>query len=173
MDTSISLKTTSQDAKKNTTTLTNVNPNASNSTLLQYAKKMASLSSDTYTGADKIEKTNLDEQGTKIERTLSLIKYQDGEVVETVTPAVISNIQGVDGWGIKPSGYSPTLVSSVAFDSTSFACEPTGNDQTEQLVNFFLVGNSPVTGSGAMTIRTAEDDMYQAAELIVTLQGGV
>lgn len=59
----LQLKSTTTNAKSQTTTITNVNPNATDSELLQLTHKLNAFTTNTYTQTDKITTLNLDGEG--------------------------------------------------------------------------------------------------------------
>lgn len=64
---SLQLKETqSTNAKAKTTTISNVNPEASDQTLLTFAQKISSLSSNVYEETNKIVTTNLDTESENL-----------------------------------------------------------------------------------------------------------
>ena len=96
METSLSMKTIAQNGTKNTTTLSYVNPNASDELLKTYAQKLASLTTDTYNSTTKIQKTDLDSEAEdKLSRTITCTH---NSTTITSNPAVISygDITGTD-----------------------------------------------------------------------------
>lgn len=173
MDTSITLKTVSQDQKKNTTTLTNVNPNASDATLLEYAQKMASLSTDTYAGAEKVEKTSLDGATVKLPRNVSIGVYGDG--FETIQPVLTNSIHEV---GIRYQGPSdPCYI--------TFQRPPEGFAQPFELESFEADDEDPLyfafrgtlpfgteSTPWTMQVYVPESDTHLAETFTITIQGG-
>lgn len=62
------LKLYSTDATtgaKQTTSITYVNPNASNTVLKQFAQKLNNLTTNTYSSADRVETVNVDTEGSR------------------------------------------------------------------------------------------------------------
>ena len=55
----LSINTTDTSAKKQTTNISNVNPQATNANLLQFAQMLVALTTDTYNGATKITKESV------------------------------------------------------------------------------------------------------------------
>ena len=195
METSVSMKTTAQNGTKNTTTLSYVNPNASNQLLKTYAEKLASLTSDTYSGATKIEKTNLDEeQTTKLPRNPYMV-YEGTTPNPTVTSIFAGTVPacGEEGFVSETTAwavhYQGTLLETVAVFADSGTKEA-----------FFDLGMSPPVpitvqgGGGAMefglakvgdgtleleegktatfTIHADATDIYEALDFVVSIQGG-
>ena len=55
----LSINTTDMSAKNHTTNISNVNPQATNANLLQFAVMLVSLTTDTYVSASKITKESV------------------------------------------------------------------------------------------------------------------
>ena len=55
----LSINTTDTIAKKQTTNVSNVNPQATNANLLQFAQMLVALTTDTYVSATKITKESV------------------------------------------------------------------------------------------------------------------
>lgn len=173
MDTSVTLKTLSQDQKKNSTTLTNVNPNASDATLRQYAQRMASLSTDSYAGAEKVEKTNLDDATDKLPRNIVAGTYGDG--FETIQPVITNSIQE---FGIRYQG--PNDPCYITFQRTPenevcpFKLNSFQGDSEDPL--YFDFDDSSPFGSSTtpwtLQVYVPETDVYLSETLTITIQGG-
>ena len=171
METSISMKTTAQDGTKNTTTLSYVNPNASDANLKLYAQKLASLTSDTYTGSTKIEKTSLDDVPAKVPRNMQLAKFVDGGATVTVE-ASLSNADAGDSFMVVYAGTGEpkfqwendggNFCTSVIMFNDSFKAQP-----TEDFGEGMWAG-----GNGHITVTVDANDVYDEGELIITISGG-
>lgn len=61
-DYSLQIKTTSNQGKSRTTTLSNVNPEATPATLIGFAQRLNLLTTNTYNQTDYVVKTTLDEE---------------------------------------------------------------------------------------------------------------
>lgn len=61
-DYSLQIKTTSNQGKSRTTTLSNVNPEATPATLIGFAQRLNLLTTNTYNQTDLVVKTTLDEE---------------------------------------------------------------------------------------------------------------
>lgn len=169
METSISLKTRAQDGTSATTTLSYVNPTASNANLKLYAQKLASLTSDQYTGSTKVDKTSLDDEAVKAERNIRIVN--DSE--ETVTPAFSNSNAGqyysvrYDGTGLPYVKYG----NNTWFDAQTAACSTSSGGGSYNW--FIMFGESePIKTGGTITIGVAEDEVYDVGELVITLTGG-
>ena len=55
----LSINTTDTSAKKQTTNVSNVNPQATNANLLQFAQMLVALTTDTYVSTSKITKESV------------------------------------------------------------------------------------------------------------------
>ena len=183
MDTSITLKTMSTDNKKNTTTLTNVNPTASNATLLEYAQRMASLSSDTYAAAEKVEKSSLDND-TRLPRNPSM-EFLD-EVATEIQASLVTAISTFD-WN---SDQMITIkYTGTSVDSASVIIDKTNSEKLEgnyiisqpqpgsgDILLFIgtLPGATPLAAgeSAHFTVHSDATTDYQALDFVVSIQGG-
>ena len=169
METSISLKTRAQDGTSATTTLSYVNPTASNANLKLYAQKLASLTSDEYTSSTKVDKTSLDDEAVKAERNIRIVN--DSE--QTVTPAFSNSDAGnyysvrYDGTGLPYVKYGD----STWFDAQTSACSTSSGGGG---YNWFIMfaSSEPIKMSGTITVGVAADDVYDEGEIVVTLTGG-
>ena len=173
METSISLKTKAQDNTTATTTLSYVNPNASNENLKLYAQKIASLTSDEYMGATKVDKTNLDNEEPavqKLPRNMHL-EYEHA----TIQPALSNANKGQIIDVVYSGGGAPVFTIDENADFTFGAYFITGTDTP---VAFTPIGwsvggmDDPFLANGHVTISVAESDTYEAGEIIVTITGG-
>ena len=136
-----------------------------------YAQKLASLTSDEYVGSTKIEKTDLDNVPTKLPRNMQLAKYGSGGSTVTVE-ASLSNADAGESFIVIYAGTGePTFqwendggnfCTSVIMFNDSFRALP-----TEDLGEGMWVG-----GDGHITVRVAENDTYEAGELVITISGG-
>ena len=183
MDTSITLKTKSADNKKNTTTLTNVNPTASNATLLEYAQRMASLSTDTYSAAEKVEKSSLDND-TRLPRNTAMV-FCD-ETVSAVQASLVTAIADFE-WNsdqlisIEYTGASIDSA-SVIIDKTNaeklqgnyIISQPQPGSSDIMLFIGTLPGATPLAAgeSAYFTVHADATADYQALDFVVTIQGG-
>lgn len=141
------------DETTSTTTISNANPAASDSTLLTFAQKLSSLTSGIYQSTDKVTTINLDtEGGTKQTPTLALSQ-------STITT---SNI------------LSQSRQISITYngDGTLYVSEP--NDDpgtiTYKIYNNYLTLNG---GSGpnpcTLTIYATETSNYAAANTTLNI----
>ena len=193
METSLSMKTTSQTGTKNTTTLSYVNPNASDELLKTYAQKLASLTTDTYNGTTKIQKTDLDTEGEdKLSRTITCI-HNDTTI--TSNPAVINygDIIGEDSSeydDMVEIDWTGNTVPATAV-SYRFSWDPDDGDFTPPDITFngdahptgdlgkgtsFNLGqsdNSFTTGkSFTIHMTIPGDTVYRDTEFAVSIVGG-
>ena len=193
METSVSMKTTDTAGKKNTTTLSYVNPNASNEQLKTYAEKLASLTSDTYNGATKIEKTDLDEeQVAKLPRNPYMTHVVNNNE-QTISGAIFtSDITTPPEEGI---GFSTEdVIWDIHYQGDSISTCYLITDSNSGAA-FFDIGMSPPApsngviyfgltrvGDGSLglengqtatfTIHADATDLYEALDFVVTIQGG-
>lgn len=187
METSVSMKTVDMSGKKNTTTLSYVNPNASNDLLKTYAEKLASLTSDTYNGATKIEKTDLDETTpTKPQRTVYFEHNED----TLQSPATFSyaNLQAEDPseytdlFNLEWSGTVDERQVKISFDITGgldvdYSQQPNTTASVSTGLTFNLAKGYE-TGTGAQGSYNAihfyipGDDTYQETEAVLSIVGG-
>lgn len=56
---SLVISSTDQSSKKNTNTVTNLNPEATNAQIKQLAQKLIAFTTDTYVGASKVTKESV------------------------------------------------------------------------------------------------------------------
>lgn len=188
METSLSMKTTDTTGKKNTTTLSYVNPNASNNLLKTYAEKLASLTSDTYNGATKIEKTNLDEESTKTARTGYIISGVEKDPRDTITSAINVNSLGAYDYneekqlfGFNFTGDNAPIHVITGADCTpqfmiTAPTSPPGPQQPSLCEHPFTVAlfsaEDTISGSYPVTLRVDESETYQALDIVITITGG-
>lgn len=168
METSISMRTTAQDGTKNTTTLSYVNPNASDANLKLYAQKLASLTSDTYTGSTKIEKTSLDDAGELLPRNMYLAKGN----TSLATPSLDADSNEWELFTVKYEGNGPAcfIFPGAVGVENNFCGVFTGNMFTPVAPG---EGMSPVTGGTCLvTVKVDANDVYEAGELVITITGG-
>lgn len=80
MQTTINITSINSAEKKSTKSLTNINPNLSNTQLKQAAQLFTAISDETYKSADRIDRIDIEENypGTKTEPTLSV--SEDGTI---------------------------------------------------------------------------------------------
>lgn len=193
METSLSMRTTSQNGTKNTTTLSYVNPSASDELLKTYAQKLASLTSDTYNGTTKIQKTDLDSEAeTKLNRTVTVVRGND---TLTGDPIVIqyNSIAGTDSSeydDMVEVDWTGSTVSATAV-SYRFGWEPDTGDftppditfngdahptgDTGKGISFNLAKAENTLGAGnnfTIYITIPGDSVYNDAEVAVSIVGG-
>lgn len=187
METSVSMKTIDTSGKKNSTTLSYVNPNASNADLKEYAERLASLTADTYEGATKITKTNLDEEEpTKVARTGYILDSANGT---TLTTAVNVNTLGAYDYNndnqlfgfnftgdnapihvITGPDFQTDRIMLTAPVSPPPAQQPNGC-QHPFTIALMLAGET-VSGDNTATLRVEETATYQALDVVITITGG-
>lgn len=180
METSISMKTLAQDGSKNTTTLSYVNPNASDANLKQYAQKLAALTDDTYQGSTKIEKTDLDNPAVKASRDIALWKSDDGGYEYVTVQAAMSNADKGKWFDVRYNGNDPCYV-NFGENGAQFKAEVYGGASVEGSaqyagVSWLLDATRPFgtgdTSNATVTVQVPETEAYEAAELQITVTGG-
>ena len=161
----VKLKAKDPNNENTTTTISYVNPEASNSAMKQFAQKLNALTRNTYSESDKIETTNLDlapDSGQQ-DTTLTL-------ATETTTIAAVNSRNSNGDY-------------SDAGSSLNVAITYTGDGRLRASVNsskIFVAINSnrlliwqfgALTASDACTITVTADatENYKAAETTYTI----
>ena len=96
-DTSLAITSTTPQDKKITTTITYVNPNMNNSDLKTFAQKLNALTNNTYEGATRIEKNDVDTAPIKAERTPTFkLSTIDGTPAASTSTTITTNVSNVN-----------------------------------------------------------------------------
>ena len=174
METSISLKTKAQDNTTGTTTLSYVNPNASNENLKLYAQKMASLTSDEYVGAVKVDKTDLDEEtGTRVSREMALVIVPDSgdESIVTDGKAYLASMQAGAFYGVSLQGYQDCYANFGSINTEGSGVVIYGQDDSDSTGASFHVESTIYSGT-VVKFYAPQTDTYFAATAEITIVGG-
>ena len=177
METSISMKTTAQNGTKNTTTLSYVNPNSTPSEMKTYAQKLASLTTDSYTGSTRINKTDLDESADKLPRNIALWRGDEyGENYVTVQ-AAMSNTDKEHWYDVRYDGFDPCYVmfgngSSFMFEDMFGGASVQGSEQYAGVGWQIRNTTKPFASDSTITVYVPESDTHQSATLEITVTGG-
>lgn len=187
METSLSMKTTDTTGKKNTTTLSYVNPNASNALLKTYAEKLADLTNDTYNSATKIEKTNLDEEPAKTARTGYILTGSEPHATVTA-PINVNSLGAYDydnthqlyGFNFTGDNAPIHVITGPEFKAQEIMLtapsSPPESLQPSLCEHPFTIAlfnaEETISGSYTATLRVDESASYQALDIVITITGG-
>lgn len=101
-------QTTAGGTKQTTTTISNVNPQATSATMKSFGQQLNALTTNTYQKTDLVETTNVDTETIKIMPTIIIgdTYTRDASTGNVTIPATIENAAGVS-FGIAMRTQSP------------------------------------------------------------------
>lgn len=163
----LTLKATDSSDKTVTTTISNVNPESTNTELLTTAQMLNALTRNVYESTDKVETTNLDTASEKLNPTFSLS-------TTTLSRAAMS------GTGTKTSDFISVTYNgdgNVYFDDATLLEWKNGLNITElsytvEGVRRFKVSlwqGVDYTFPIELKVYTTETDNYTAAQVTITI----
>ena len=153
----VDLKIYSTDAtegKKITTSVSYVNPDATNSVLKEFAQQLNSFTTNTYAEADRVETANVDTDTSRKQfRDLTITGASRGATA-TITATIIANTP------INPAVFFYSNGSASVLDATSTSStDPTVAKFTVQIPN----------SSGTIFIGLAANEYFYAEFVIATV----
>ena len=177
--TSIIIKSVDQTHKSTSRSITDVSKTATDFQLKSFAQALNATSTNTYTGSSRVQTTDLDNAVEKLPRTLILVGVTNGTPA-TLSAASLTSAQAdtyeeidvaIAGRAVNNERCSISLPDYTT-SHFEFSCIISGAF-SDGVCSFTKIEDTPYfAGSGQVTIHVNEDDTYQAADLVITLQGG-
>lgn len=178
MSTSLSIKGKTQANESTTATVNYVNPNATNAQLVSLATALNDLTTNTIADITKISKESLMDS-SKLSRNLFFSRTSNppGTRIESVTMSSISASTddatyiyiGGDFTGVEDTDVSIKLTIGENSEEVYAAFAPAVDNYLPAVRLIRSQYETPVTGSGTLTITTPETDIYQAASATLAI----
>lgn len=165
MAASLILKTSDQAGNKSQKSITDINENATNTELAEFAEAINGLTTNTLTGANKVTTTDIFNTPEKLERNL-VVKHNNTEIT-TISAAELP----------EKTASSGQYLIQISFDGagtpyTGNVMERTGEvyictvEGVDQWLLDLRKNNSP---KGTITILIQESETYKAASVELTV----
>lgn len=153
--------------KKKQKSYTNINPNATNKQLSDFAVKMNTLTDNTYGTTYKIEKTNVDTERDKTVPTLQFWKTDKTEQISEISKQTSGQMQQ-DMLSIKYNGDGQIFYGFEGINNYMYPISERDNNNFATQV-IAIAPNIPAGTDVIFTIKATETTNYQAAEAQLTV----
>ena len=169
----VKLKAKDPNNETTTTTISYINPEASNSAMKQFAQKLNALTRNTYSESDKIETTNLDlapDSGqqtatlTLAETTITLTEFNAALTGTGGSLGFKEVIITYDGDGQLSLAFEPLADNSNPMCIAALSKNPNNNNRYLWFGQFEF-GNR----AGTVRIKASATENYKAAEATYTI----
>ena len=167
----VKLKAKDPNNENTTTTISYVNPEASNSTMKQFAQKLNALTRNTYSESDKIETTNLDLAPDSGQQTPTFT-INESTITVTELTEVTAGTSGAKNYVINYNGDGQLSLRFEPLTKTSLPMCVANIEQSNTVAGEYYLWfghNGFSNRAGKLIITASATATYKAAEIEFTI----